>query len=229
METTEILVEEIGLLNDLSKDLSFDQTVLDDARALIDVKNKSIVDMGGNPVIFKIQDEVGVTTDELLDRVAKQLKAIYPFRNSEKIGAKYRTLSRVFKLKSGITFEEYREKGSKFLYGGAVGNYTNNIFSNLTKTNQFIELRETESDAVLKYTTPDNSVLFQVILPNTNVAYAVAYPLGKNTVLDFYQDEELTQSLNLTYSFSATFDEEVFKNEYSEMMKSLYDVEKKYY
>ena len=107
-------------------------------------------------------------------------------------------------MKSGIEFEEYREKGNKFLYGGAVSNYSNNVMSNLSKTNQFFYLRETEKDSVLKYTTPDNSVLYQVLLPSTNTAFAVVYPVDKNTTLDFYQDEELTQSLNLTYSFSAS-------------------------
>lgn len=229
METTELLKEEIDLLYDLSKDLSFDTTVLEDSRMLIDIKNRSIIDLGGTAITFDVKEQAGISETDLLDRITKQLSAIYPFRTSANIVAKYNTLNRIFKLKSGITFEEFKNNGSKFLYGGSVGNYTNNIISNLVKTNQFFFLRETKNDSVLKYRTPDNSVLFQVLLPNSNIAFAVIYPLEKNTIVDFYQDEELTQSLNLTYSFSAPFDYEMFTNEYNNMMKELFDTEKKYY
>lgn len=223
------LTEEINLLHDISKDLSFSDIVLSDSKSLIDVKNKQIVDLGGTAILFDLKEEVGNTDKELLERITAQLKALYPFRNSEKAGAKYRTLSRVFKLKSGITFEEYKEKGNKFLHGGALGNYTNNVLFNLVKTNQFFLLRETDKDPVLKYTTPDNSVLYQVLLPNTNVAYGLAYNVDKNTVIDFYQNESLTQSLNFTYTFSPSFDDETFRTEYKEMMKQLSDIENKNY
>jgi len=228
METVEKLTEEINLLLDLSKDLSFDSTVMEDAKILIDVKNKSIIDIGGSPVVIEVKD-AGISEQQLLDRISVQLKALYPFRNSEKAGAKYRTLDRIFKLKSGVTFDDFKAKGNKFFYGGMLSAYVNFVLSSLPKTNQFFYLRETQDDVLLKYTTPDNSVLYQVLLPNNNVAYGLAYPLDKNTIIDFYQDEELTQSLNLTYSFSASNSEEVFNNEYNEMMKLLQDVEKKYY
>ncbi len=200
-----------------------------DAKSLIEIKNKNIIDLGGSPVIFDIPQEVGNTEGELLDRVTASLKALYPFRNSEKAGAKYRTLSRVFKLKSGVTFDEYKEKGEKFLHGGALGNYTNNAIENLTKTNQVILLRETDKDSVLKYTTPDNSVLLEFILPATNVAYGLAYSLDKSTVIDFFMNESLTQSLNFTFTFSPSFDENTFKAEYLDMMKHLSEVEAKFY
>ncbi len=228
-KTVENLTEEINLLNNLSKDLSFNEVVSLDAKQLIEIKNKQIIDLGGSAVIFDLKEEIGTTDEQLLNRVTAQLKALYPFRTSEKAGAKYRTLNRVFKLKSGITFEDYKEKGNKFLHGGALSNYTNNVLSSIVKTNQFFLLRETDKDPVLKYTTPDNSVLYQVILPNTNVAFGLAYEVAKSTVIDFYQDEELTQSLNMTFTFSPSFDEATFKQEYMEMMKRLDEVEKKYY
>ena len=227
METVENLTEEINILNDLSKDLSFDETVLADAKQLIGIKNNKIVELGGTAIIFTVKEEIGSSDQDLLNRITAQLKALYPFRTSEKVGAKYRTLDRVFKLKSGITFDEYKAKGSKFLYGGAISNYTNNVLSNLEKTNQFFLLRETDKDAILKYTTPENSILYSVVLPDTNVVYALAYPVDKATVVDFYKDEALTESLNLSFTFSPTFDESTFKNEYLLMMKQLADLEQK--
>ena len=227
--TVQSLTEEINLLNDLSKDFNFDESVLLDAKHIIEVKNKEIIDLGGNAVIFDIPQEIGITKEDLLDRVSKQLKALYPFRNSEKVKAKYNTLNRVFKLKSGITYEDYKEKGEKFVHGGALGNYTNNVLSSLVKTNQFFVLRETDKDPVLKYTTPDNSVLVQVLLPNNNSAFALLYKVDKSTVMDFYKTENLTDSLNFTYSFSPTFDEGTFKNEYLALMSKLAEIEKKYY
>ena len=231
METVELLQEEIGLLVDLSKDTSFDAVVLEDAKALVEIKNKSIIDMGGTPVVVTVQEQVGITKEDVRDTLLRMLKATYLSKDRvPKIMQKYKQNNKMFKLKFGITYEEYKERGEKFFYGGVVSNYTNNVLSNLAKTNQFVLLRETQSDAVLKHTTPEKSFLYQVLLSKEgNFAYALAYPLGKNTVVDFYQDEELIQSLNYTFTFTPSFNEDVFSKEFSEMMVGLSDVEKKYY
>ncbi|MBK7362953.1 MAG: hypothetical protein IPJ01_11715 [Micavibrio sp.] len=229
METVEKLTEEINLLLDLSKDVSFDSTVMQDAKALIDVKNKSIVDMGGTPVVIEVTEGIGTSDEQLMKIIKAKLATTSRFRSNPTANAVYVSMSRIFKLKTGVTYEEYLAKGSKFFYGGVLSKYTNSVLSNLISTNEFFYLRETQDDNMLKYTTPDNSVLFQVLLPNENTAYALVYPLNQNTVVDFFQDEDLTQSLNLTYSFSVNNSDEVFANEYSDMKKKLYDVEKKYY
>ena len=102
----------------------------------------------------------------------------------------------------------------KFFYGGTLSAYNNFVMSNLVKTNEFFYLRETDKDAILKYTTPTNSLLYQVLLPKTNVAYALVYPFNKNTIVDIYKDEDLKESLGITYTFSVENSQEKFNNQY---------------
>jgi hypothetical protein len=71
--------------------------------------------------------------------------------------------------------------------------------------------------------------LYQVLLESGNLAFALIYRIENNTIVDFYQDEDLSQSINLISSFEDELAEESFKLKYDDMMRSLYEAEKKYY
>ena len=226
----ETLKEEVNLLFDLAKDLSFDLIVLQDAKDLIEVKNQEIVNLGGSPVVIEPIQEIGISDKTLLEKLRAKLSTLALIKGKSKTAqSKYNTLNLIFRTKSGVSYDEFSEKGMKFFYGGTLSAYNNFVMSNLVKTNEFFYLRETEKDAILKYTTPTNSLLYQVLLPKTNVAYALVYPFNKNTVVDVYKDEDLKESLGITYSFSVDNSQEKFNNQYLELSKKLEEAENKYY
>ena len=226
----ETLKEEVNLLFDLAKDLSFDLIVLQDAKDLIEVKNQEIVNLGGSPVVIEPIQEIGISDKTLLEKLRAKLSTLALIKSKSKTAqSKYNTLNLIFRTKSGVSYDEFSEKGMKFFYGGTLSAYNNFVMSNLVKTNEFFYLRETEKDAILKYTTPTNSLLYQVLLPKTNVAYALVYPFNKNTIVDVYKDEDLKESLGITYSFSVDNSQERFNNQYLELSKKLEEVENKYY
>jgi hypothetical protein len=226
----ETLKEEVNLLFDLAKDLSFDLIVLQDAKDLIEVKNQEIVNLGGSPVVIEPIQEIGISDKTLLEKLRAKLSTLALIKGKSKTAqSKYNTLNLIFRTKSGVSYDEFSEKGMKFFYGGTLSAYNNFVMSNLVKTNEFFYLRETEKDAILKYTTPTNSLLYQVLLPKTNVAYALVYPFNKNTIVDVYKDEDLKESLGITYSFSVDNSQEKFNNQYLELSKKLEEVENKYY
>jgi len=226
----ETLKEEVNLLFDLAKDLSFDLIVLQDAKDLIEVKNQEIVNLGGSPVVIEPIQEIGISDKTLLEKLRAKLSTLALIKSKSKTAqSKYNTLNLIFRTKSGVSYDEFSEKGMKFFYGGTLSAYNNFVMSNLVKTNEFFYLRETEKDAILKYTTPTNSLLYQVLLPKTNVAYALVYPFNKNTIVDVYKDEDLKESLGITYSFSVDNSQEKFNNQYLELSKKLQEVENKYY
>ena len=230
MEVQELLKEEIVLLNDLSKDSSFDLTVIQDAKSIIDIKNRKIVDLGGTPIVFDVKESVGVTDEELIEKLRAKLAAFYMIKSkSETANNKFNAFNRVFKSKTGITYEQFREAGNKFVYGGVLNSSMNFVLTNLSEINEFSYIKKANEDAILKYTTPENSILYSVILPKGNIAYALVYLVGKNKVIDFYQDEQLRKSLNYTYSFVDNNGQESFQNKYLEMINQLSDVETKNY
>jgi hypothetical protein len=230
METTEKLTEDIGLLINLSNDLSFDLDVLEDSKSLISIKNNEIIGLGGSPVDFDLKEEIGIAQSEAVKIVLKKLKAIYKIKDvNETSKKKYKSYDFILRMSTKMSYEDYLKNGEKFSEGGAVLNYKTDTLSVLEKTNQFYKLRLTENDSMLKYRTPDKSVLYQVLLPNAGIAFAVAYPMQNNMILDFYQDEDLSQSLNVTYSFADGLSDESFSVEYNKMMKDLSEIEKKYY
>jgi hypothetical protein len=226
----ETLKEEVNLLYDLAKDLSFDLIVLQDAKDLIEVKNKEIVNLGGTPIIVEPIQQIGISDKTLLEKLRAKLSTLALIKGKSKTAeSKYNTLNLIFRTKSGVSYDEFSEKGMKFFYGGTLSAYNNFVMSNLIKTNQFFYLRDTDKDSVLKYTTPNNSVLYQVLLPKTNVAYALVYPFEKNTIVDIYKDEYLKEGLGLTYSFTGDNSQESFNNQYLELSKKLEEIENKYY
>ena len=226
----ETLKEEVNLLFDLAKDLSFDLLVLQDAKDLIEVKNQEIVNLGGSPIVIEPIQEIGISDKTLLEKLRAKLSTLALIKGKSKTAqSKYNTLNLIFRTKSGVSYDEFSEKGMKFFYGGTLSAYNNFVMSNLVKTNEFFYLRETEKDAILKYTTPTNSLLYQVLLPKTNVAYALVYPFNKNTIVDVYKDEDLKESLGITYTFSVENSQEKFNNQYLELSKKLEEVENKYY
>ena len=226
----ETLKEEVNLLFDLAKDLSFDLLVLQDAKDLIEVKNQEIVNLGGSPIVIEPIQEIGISDKTLLEKLRAKLSTLALIKGKSKTAqSKYNTLNLIFRTKSGVSYDEFSEKGMKFFYGGTLSAYNNFVMSNLVKTNEFFYLRETDKDAILKYTTPTNSLLYQVLLPKTNVAYALVYPFNKNTIVDIYKDEDLKESLGITYTFSVENSQEKFNNQYLELSKKLEEVENKYY
>lgn len=226
----ETLKEEVNLLFDLAKDLSFDLIVLQDAKDLIEVKNQEIVNLGGSPIVIEPIQEIGISDKTLLEKLRAKLSTLALIKGKSKTAqSKYNTLNLIFRTKSGVSYDEFSEKGMKFFYGGTLSAYNNFVMSNLVKTNEFFYLRETDKDAILKYTTPTNSLLYQVLLPKTNVAYALVYPFNKNTIVDIYKDEDLKESLGITYTFSVENSQEKFNNQYLELSKKLEEVENKYY
>ena len=226
----ETLKEEVNLLFDLAKDLSFDLIVLQDAKDLIEVKNQEIVNLGWSPIVIEPIQEIGISDKTLLEKLRAKLSTLALIKGKSKTAqSKYNTLNLIFRTKSGVSYDEFSEKGMKFFYGGTLSAYNNFVMSNLVKTNEFFYLRETDKDAILKYTTPTNSLLYQVLLPKTNVAYALVYPFNKNTIVDIYKDEDLKESLGITYTFSVENSQEKFNNQYLELSKKLEEVENKYY
>jgi hypothetical protein len=226
----ETLKEEVNLLFDLAKDLSFDLIVLQDAKDLIEAKNQEIVNLGGSPIVIEPIQEIGISDKTLLEKLRAKLSTLALIKGKSKTAqSKYNTLNLIFRTKSGVSYDEFSEKGMKFFYGGTLSAYNNFVMSNLVKTNEFFYLRETDKDAILKYTTPTNSLLYQVLLPKTNVAYALVYPFNKNTIVDIYKDEDLKESLGITYTFSVENSQEKFNNQYLELSKKLEEVENKYY
>jgi hypothetical protein len=226
----ETLKEEVNLLFDIAKDLSFDLIVLQDAKDLIEVKNQEIVNLGGSPIVIEPIQEIGISDKTLLEKLRAKLSTLALIKGKSKTAqSKYNTLNLIFRTKSGVSYDEFSEKGMKFFYGGTLSAYNNFVMSNLVKTNEFFYLRETDKDAILKYTTPTNSLLYQVLLPKTNVAYALVYPFNKNTIVDIYKDEDLKESLGITYTFSVENSQEKFNNQYLELSKKLEEVENKYY
>jgi len=234
MEIVEKLKKDIELLTDLSKDLSFDVTVLEDANFLIGVKNKEIVDMGGTPIIEQATD-IGISVQDAISIILKKIKAIYKFKDmNEKSKKKYKALSLLFRINAKMTYEDYLAKGEKFLEGGsildtAVNNFSNDTISKLESGNQFYKLKETADDSFLRLRTPINSHLYQVLLESGNIAFALIYRNENNTTIELYQDEDISQSLNLTFSFKDGLTDEMFKTQYDEMIKSIYNAEIKYY
>ena len=226
----ETLKEEVNLLFDIAKDLSFDLIVLQDAKDLIEAKNQEIVNLGGSPIVIEPIQEIGISDKTLLEKLRAKLSTLALIKGKSKTAqSKYNTLNLIFRTKSGVSYDEFSEKGMKFFYGGTLSAYNNFVMSNLVKTNEFFYLRETDKDAILKYTTPTNSLLYQVLLPKTNVAYALVYPFNKNTIVDIYKDEDLKESLGITYTFSVENSQENFNNQYLELSKKLEEVENKYY
>ena len=226
----ETLKEEVNLLFDLAKDLSFDLIVLQDAKDLIEAKNQEIVNLGGSPIVIEPIQEIGISDKTLLEKLRAKLSTLALIKGKSKTAqSKYNTLNLIFRTKSGVSYDEFSEKGMKFFYGGTLSAYNNFVMSNLVKTNEFFYLRETDKDAILKYTTPTNSLLYQVLLPKTNVAYALVYPFNKNTIVDIYKDEDLKESLGITYTFLVENSQEKFNNQYLELSKKLEEVENKYY
>lgn len=226
----ETLKEEVNLLFDLAKDLSFDLIVLQDAKDLIEAKNQEIVNLGGSPIVIEPIQEIGISDKTLLEKLRAKLSTLALIKGKSKTAqSKYNTLNLIFRTKSGVSYDEFSEKGMKFFYGGTLSAYNNFVMSNLVKTNEFFYLRETYKDAILKYTTPTNSLLYQVLLPKTNVAYALVYSFNKNTIVDIYKDEDLKESLGITYTFSVENSQEKFNNQYLELSKKLEEVENKYY
>jgi hypothetical protein len=226
----ETLKEEVNLLFDLAKDLSFDLIVLQDAKDLIEAKNQEIVNLGGSPIVIEPIQEIGISDKTLLEKLRAKLSTLALIKAKSKTAqSKYNTLNLIFRTKSGVSYDEFSEKGMKFFYGGTLSAYNNFVMSNLVKTNEFFYLRETDKDAILKYTTPTNSLLYQVLLPKTNVAYALVYPFNKNTIVDIYKDEDLKESLGITYTFLVENSQEKFNNQYLELSKKLEEVENKYY
>ena len=71
--------------------------------------------------------------------------------------------------------------------------------------------------------------MYQVLLESGNIAFALIYRNENNTTIELYQDEDISQSLNLTFSFKDGLTDEMFKTQYDEMIKSIYNAEIKYY
>lgn len=226
--TIETLKNEINILNLLSKDMSFDKTVLDDAVSIIQIKNKQITDLGGEPIVFEVNQSVGLTEDEFIRQIVKKMGVYKRFIASNPVAQKkYNLLDSMLKRKTGVSYQQYLDKGEKFFLGGNIKTESHMIFNNLLQTNEFVFVRETRDDSVLRYTTPENSVLFQVLTPETNVLFALGYFVGDDFILDFYEDEILSKSLNLTYSFTATYSLKDFKLQYIKLKKKLKEIDKK--
>lgn len=223
--TIETLKKEINALNYLSQDSSFDKTILQDALYLIDFKNKKIQELGGEPIIQ--QQVVGITEEEALRKIIKQLSVLKKLKSGNpKAEKQYSVLNKILKLKTGVEHEEYLNKGGKFMMGGQVSD-VRHIVNNLIQSNEYILLRDSKDDNILKYTTPDGSMLFQVITPNSNVIYGLGYFSKDKFIIDFYEDEDLRQSLNFSYHFSNDYNNKKFKIEYLTLKKLLKDLDNK--
>jgi hypothetical protein len=224
----QVLKDEINLLNDLSKDMSFDNVVLEDAKDLIKIKNQKIIDLGGEPVLFTVEQSVGISNEDAIRIIIKKMGVFKRFISTNEVALKkYNLLNKMLKGKTGVTYEDYLAKGEKFLYGGELSGDYRLVFNNLIKTNEFVLFKETKHDAILKYITPENSYVFQVLTPNANVIFALAYFVYDVLKLDFYKDEYLNKSLNLSYSFTKTYSVDSFENQYIELKKILNELDKK--
>jgi hypothetical protein len=229
MEIVEKLKKDIELLTVLSTDLSFDDAVLEDANSLISIKNNEIIDLGATPYVEPVKN-IGISVSDAVNIILKKIKSIYKFKDmNDKSKKKYKTLNLLLRINTKMTYEDYLNNGEKFEEGGAVKNFSNDTISKLESGNQFYKLMETSESPILKYKTPDNSYLYQVLLESGNLAFALIYRIENNTIVDFYQDEDLSQSINLISSFEDELAEESFKLKYDDMMRSLYEAEKKYY
>lgn len=95
METVEKLKEEVELLTELSNDLAFAESVIQDAKQLIQIKNSSIMDLGGVPAVV----------DDVVEEVAEE--TVSQTDVAEKFRVKIDTFSRLFQMKTGVSYEEY--------------------------------------------------------------------------------------------------------------------------
>lgn len=228
MNNIQELRDEIVILNTISSDTSFDKIILQDAIEIINVKNKQIVDLGGEPIQQTIAASVGTSKEDIIETIIAQMNAYKRFitRNPEAL-ARYNALDGALKRRTGVSYDEYVAGARKFFYGGELVKDNVKIINDLVKTNEFAFIRESKDDPILRYKTPIDSILLEVITPKTNVIYALGYFYENQLILDFYRNDILKNSLNLTHSFPTTYTPKEFELAYIDLKEKLKEIDKR--